>query len=107
VTARLYREWPFLLQVSLALQAVLDNNEFKGDQTELDSLDFKNDLSEDYVMVRRLSITRNDPIRNMNLPEKVGILLFSACSHDTRQNAALGLKNKALSSQFWTYHVFI
>ena len=40
-------------------------------QAELDALDFKTDLSEDYVMVRRLAMTRGDAIRNMNLPEKV------------------------------------
>ncbi|GAX82609.1 hypothetical protein CEUSTIGMA_g10035.t1 [Chlamydomonas eustigma] len=71
----IYEPLKLVRVVSLALQAVLDNNEFRTDQTELDSLDFKNDLAEDYVMARRLSITRNDPIRNMNIPEKVRLLL--------------------------------
>ncbi len=53
------------------MQALLDDPDFHTDQTDLDALDFKSDLSEDYVMVRRLVITRADPIRNMKLPEKV------------------------------------
>ena len=31
----------------------------------------QSDLAEDYVMMRRLALTRGDPIRNMHLPEKV------------------------------------
>ena len=55
----------------LCFQTLLDNQDFHADQADLDALDFKSDLSEDFVMVRRLAITRADPIRNMNLPEKV------------------------------------
>ena len=63
-----------LLQVSLSLQTLLDDGEFQADQAELDTLDFKSDLQEDYVMVRRLAMTRGDAIRNTNMQEKVSRL---------------------------------
>ncbi|KAG1678184.1 hypothetical protein FOA52_016121 [Chlamydomonas sp. UWO 241] len=62
--------------VSLSLQALLDDPDFYSDLNDLDELDFKSDLCEDYVMVRRLSITRADPIRSMRLPEKVRAMLL-------------------------------
>lgn len=75
-----YEPMKLVRVVSLALQALMDNQEFHADQADLDALDFKSDLSEDFVMVRRLAITRADTIRNMNLPEKVRALLLHFAS---------------------------
>ena len=49
-----------------------------SDQVELDTLDFKSDLQEDYVMVRRLAMARGDAIKNTNMQEKVSRLSVSA-----------------------------
>lgn len=61
--------------IGLALQAVLDNGEYATDNAELDDLDFKRDLSEDFVMVKRIAVTRADPIRSMGIPDKVRVML--------------------------------
>ena len=65
--------------MSLSLQTLLDDGEFQADQAELDTLDFKSDLQEDYVMVRRLAMTRGDAIRNTNMQEKVSRLCLVCC----------------------------
>eukprot|EP00798_Chlamydomonas_sp_ICE-L_P013522 gene13522-19387_t len=56
---------------SLAMQTLGDDAEFRTDQEDLDALDFKSDLSEDFVLAKRLYITRVDVIRNVKIAETV------------------------------------
>jgi len=66
---------------ALAVQAVVDDAEFHADQADLDVLDFKNDLSEDFVLAKRLQVTRADIIRTVNLPETVRTAVHKLSSH--------------------------
>ncbi|GIM13019.1 hypothetical protein Vretimale_16222, partial [Volvox reticuliferus] len=72
---QLYEPRKLLRLCSLAMQALADDSEFAADQTELDSLDFTADLAADTVLARRLSITRADPVRKVDVHECVrGVL---------------------------------
>ncbi|GLI59709.1 hypothetical protein VaNZ11_001566 [Volvox africanus] len=71
----LYEPRKLLRLCSLAVQALADDSEFSADQTELDSLDFTADLAADTVLARRLSITRADPVRKVDVHDCVrGVL---------------------------------
>uniref|UniRef100_A0A7S3VSI4 Importin N-terminal domain-containing protein n=1 Tax=Dunaliella tertiolecta TaxID=3047 RepID=A0A7S3VSI4_DUNTE len=80
---------------SLALQVILDDREFHADQTDLDTLDFKTDLNEDYVLVRRLSITRHDAVRSMSPFSAVqGLLVALASAMGGIQALGAALQNR-------------
>ncbi|KAF5837943.1 hypothetical protein DUNSADRAFT_3664 [Dunaliella salina] len=76
------------------LQVILDDKEFHADQTDLDTLDFKTDLNEDYVLVRRLSITRHDAVRSMSPFSAVqGLLVALASAMGGNQALGAALQN--------------
>ncbi len=62
-------------------QALADDTEFHSDQSELDGLDFASDLAADTVLARRLSITRQDPVRRADVHEAVRATLARVSAH--------------------------
>ena len=80
--------------IGLSLQAVLDNLEYATDNAELDDLDFKRDLSEDFVMVKRIAVTRADPIRTMGIPDKVRGMLKTIATKAGGEQALVSLVEK-------------
>lgn len=78
----------------LCARSAAEDREFRADAQELDTMDFKTDLGEDYVLAKRLEISASDPIRSVDAPalyrttlQKVaGLLggeqvLLGNCSH--------------------------
>ncbi|MEW5315516.1 MAG: hypothetical protein WDW38_006938 [Sanguina aurantia] len=91
---------PLLNRVcALAIMAVQDNAGFQTDQMEMDALDFKSDLQEDFVLVKRLSMMRQDIVRTVTIVQVVKQMLTSIAARLGGEAALLASVTSQAGSQ--------
>lgn len=84
---------------ALLHRSSVDDPTFKGDAHELDTMDFKADMGEDFVLARRLEMSKHDAIRGVDAPALYRAALkrlSAACGGDTALAAACGAISRGL-----------